>query len=59
MVSTLTNLKKAEIKIWMITGDKRETALSIGIKSGIVEKDAELKVIEEFYGCNDNTSLLV
>lgn len=31
----------------MITGDKKETALSIGIKSGIVEKDVELKVIEE------------
>lgn len=41
----------------MITGDKRETALSIGIKSGIVEKDVELRVIEEYQNFDDQQIL--
>ncbi|EAS00453.2 phospholipid-translocating P-type ATPase, flippase family protein (macronuclear) [Tetrahymena thermophila SB210] len=59
VVSTLANLKKAGIKIWMITGDKKETALSIGIKSNIVEKDGDLQVIEEGVenGQNDNFTI--
>ena len=45
--STLLNLKKAGIKIWMITGDKRETGVSIAFKCSIVEKDFILKYIDD------------
>lgn len=39
---TITNLMKAGIKIWMITGDKRETALSVALKCGIIDKNYRL-----------------
>ena len=29
----------AGIKVWMLTGDKRETAINIGISCGIIEED--------------------
>ena len=35
--STLKNLKAAGIRIWMITGDKRETGLSVASKCNIIE----------------------
>ena len=28
---TISNLSKADIKIWILTGDKQETAINIGI----------------------------
>ncbi len=33
---TITRLLQAEIKVWMITGDKLETAENIGLMAGIV-----------------------
>jgi len=27
---TISNLSKADIKIWVLTGDKQETAINIG-----------------------------
>lgn len=37
---TIYAIKKAGIKIWMITGDKKETALSCAWDSGIVERNS-------------------
>jgi magnesium-transporting ATPase (P-type) len=36
---TITRLLEADIKVWMITGDKLETAENIGLMSGIVTKE--------------------
>lgn len=33
---TITRLLEAEIKVWMITGDKLETAENIGLMAGII-----------------------
>lgn len=45
---TINILKKAYIKIWMITGDKKETAISCAINCGIMTgpEDEEVKVLE-------------
>jgi len=36
--STIDSIKKAGIQIWMLTGDKIETATSIAISSGLKDK---------------------
>ncbi|KAK1350955.1 aminophospholipid translocase [Hamiltosporidium tvaerminnensis] len=38
---TLSALKMAGIKTWMITGDKRETSISCGINCGILDRNWE------------------
>ncbi|GJJ73727.1 phospholipid-translocating ATPase [Entomortierella parvispora] len=42
---TIRLLKRAGIKVWMLTGDKMETAISIGVSTGLLSqgslKDAE------------------
>jgi len=32
-------IRKAGIKVWMLTGDKKETAINIGISCGLVSPD--------------------
>ena len=29
----------ADIKVWMLTGDKKETAINIGISCGLISPD--------------------
>lgn len=41
---TFNYLIEAGIKIWMITGDKTETALSVSKNSGLV--DSQTKILE-------------
>ncbi|ADM11693.1 phospholipid-translocating P-type ATPase [Encephalitozoon intestinalis ATCC 50506] len=41
--STITSLRDAGIKIWMITGDKKETAISCSEDCGIVQKNHEVQ----------------
>lgn len=53
---TVEDLKEAGIKIWMVTGDKKETALSCGRSVGIVS-DAAYKPDEIVEQLNSNTSL--
>jgi P-type E1-E2 ATPase len=36
---TIENLRKANIKVWMLTGDKKETAINIGISCGLISQD--------------------
>lgn len=33
---TIEDLKKSNIKVWMLTGDKKETAVSIGYSCGLI-----------------------
>jgi P-type E1-E2 ATPase len=35
------------IKIWMLTGDKVETAINIGVSCGLLDQCMDLLVIEE------------
>jgi len=41
----LARLKKANIKIWVLTGDKRETAVNIGYSCSLFSQDSELVTI--------------
>lgn len=36
---TITDLRAAKIKVWMLTGDKGETAQTIGVAAGLVDED--------------------
>ena len=37
--SCIQDFKHAHIKVWMLTGDKGETAQNIGISTGIINLD--------------------
>ncbi|EOB14045.1 phospholipid-transporting ATPase IIA [Nosema bombycis CQ1] len=43
---TLETLRNAGIKVWMLTGDKIETAISIAVSSRILTKDSFYAVLE-------------
>jgi len=42
---TIANLRRAGIKIWVITGDKQETAINIGYSTNLFSSEADLVVI--------------
>jgi len=44
---TLESLRNAGIRIWMLTGDKIETAICIGISAGIKSRLQGLFIIKE------------
>lgn len=44
---SLENLRNAGIKVWMLTGDKIETAISIAASSKIFDKTTEYKILKE------------
>ncbi len=46
MAKVIENLKQADVKVWMLTGDKVETASCIGISSGIKAKTEKYVVIK-------------
>ena len=39
-------MKEAGIKIWVLTGDKIETAINIGISCALLKEDMETFVID-------------
>lgn len=43
----IERLKRAGIKIWMLTGDKIETAINIGHSTNLLTKSSELLVIDD------------
>ncbi|KAG0019775.1 hypothetical protein BGZ81_009610 [Podila clonocystis] len=50
-------LREAGIKVWVLTGDKLETAINIGFASRLLEKDMKLEIMK--MGRNeDSTSVL-
>jgi len=44
--STIAFLKKAGIKVWVLTGDKIETAINIGFSCNLLNKELERLVID-------------
>ena len=47
VAKTVESLKQAGIKVWMLTGDKIETACCIGISSGLKSRSEKYYVIRE------------
>lgn len=44
---SLENIRKAGIKVWMLTGDKVETAICISISTGIKQTNENLFIIKD------------
>ena len=42
VVSTIQDLKLANIKVWMLTGDKKETAINLGHSAGLLTSKSSL-----------------
>lgn len=42
---SICSLRKAGIKFWVLTGDKKETALSIGMSSHVIDDDMDVIVL--------------
>ena len=43
---TISFMKKSGIKVWVLTGDKIETAINIGISCELLTQDMEIFVID-------------
>ena len=39
VATTIVSLRKAGIKIWVLTGDKIETAIQIGYATGLLDEN--------------------
>lgn len=42
VASAISDFRQAGIKVWMLTGDKGETALQIGLACGLYDKNSQL-----------------
>ena len=40
-------MKKTGIKVWVLTGDKIETAMNIGVSAGLLDSDMDKYIVEE------------
>lgn len=47
---TITKLRRANIKVWMLTGDKRETAINIAHSAQICRPGSEILVLDSSKG---------
>jgi len=45
---TIKNLSEANIKIWVLTGDKQETAINIGYSCNMLTESMEKMIIKEY-----------
>ncbi|MCJ1407610.1 hypothetical protein MMC19_001681 [Ptychographa xylographoides] len=45
--SSIDKLRRAKIKIWMLTGDKRETATNIGRSCGLIQDFSEIMILDD------------
>ncbi|XP_054287593.1 phospholipid-transporting ATPase ID [Macrosteles quadrilineatus] len=43
---TIANLSMADIKIWVLTGDKQETAINVGYSCQLLNDDMEMMVVD-------------
>uniref|UniRef100_A0AC34QJV5 Phospholipid-transporting ATPase n=1 Tax=Panagrolaimus sp. JU765 TaxID=591449 RepID=A0AC34QJV5_9BILA len=63
---TIVSLKAAGIKIWMLTGDKKETAINIAQSSALIDDDTQIFIIQtggDLYnvkpGGNENYAIVI
>jgi phospholipid-transporting ATPase len=40
-------MKDAGIKVWVITGDKVETSINIGVSAGLIDHEMNQHIIDE------------
>ncbi len=56
---SIDKLCRANIKIWMITGDKRETAVNIGHSCGLVKRHSMIFTLDDRNETDDMEELIV
>ncbi|KAJ3240658.1 hypothetical protein HDU81_003242 [Chytriomyces hyalinus] len=44
---TIENLRRANIRVWMLTGDKTETAINIGRTCNLIKKNSHIMVLND------------
>eukprot|EP00178_Gracilaria_changii_P019060 TRINITY_DN55501_c0_g1_i1.p1 TRINITY_DN55501_c0_g1~~TRINITY_DN55501_c0_g1_i1.p1 ORF type:complete len:1506 (-),score=224.81 TRINITY_DN55501_c0_g1_i1:6038-10555(-) len=44
---TLRKLERAGVKVWVLTGDKQETAINIGLSCGAIDEGMDVVIINE------------
>ena len=47
VADTIQFIKRAGIKVWVLTGDKIETAINIGYSAGLLDNHMEQHLIDE------------
>jgi magnesium-transporting ATPase (P-type) len=47
VAQTIQFMKKVGIKVWVLTGDKIETAMNIGVSAGLLDSNMDQHIIEE------------
>lgn len=47
VAETITFMKSAGIKVWVLTGDKIETAMNIGVSAGLLDNSMAQHLVEE------------
>lgn len=47
VADTIQFMKQAGIKVWVLTGDKVETAINIGVSAGLLDPTMEYHIINE------------
>ena len=47
VVETIKRLRRAGIHVWMLTGDKKNTALNVAYACGLFDNDKKVKVIDD------------
>ncbi|KAI9350349.1 hypothetical protein BDR26DRAFT_833502 [Obelidium mucronatum] len=45
--NTIENLRRANIRVWMLTGDKTETAINIGRTCNLIKRDSHLMLLND------------
>lgn len=44
---TLKKLEQAGVKVWVLTGDKQETAINIGLSCGVIDEGMDVVIVNE------------
>ena len=47
VAGTIEFMKSAGIKVWVLTGDKVETAMNIGVSAGLLDQSMEQHMLDE------------
>jgi len=47
VADTIQFMKSTGIKVWVLTGDKIETAMNIGVSAGLLDGNMDQHIIEE------------
>lgn len=55
VADTIEFMKNAGIKVWVLTGDKVETAMNIGVAAGLLDSTMQNHILDEEF---DNGNLL-